>query len=240
MSDIQIHSGEASATVTTDGGWLTTFEVAGMPVLFPLTTVGDKKRGGSHVCVPNFGPGGDSGLPQHGFGRTAQWQIAKQADNRVVLSLKEVPADYAGLELRLTYELSDTGIEMTLQAENSGDTPLQLAPAFHPYFNNAGGSEVMVDEKTYNVEQLSDMVSLPNTPQSLRTSAVQCQVTSQELPDWVLWTDGLAEYDYICLEPTRSGYSFTDDVAKQPDVLAPAAGAEWSMKIEVQEESQGL
>ena len=73
--NITLHTGTTTATITTDGAYITSLADERGDVFYPLqqlaTSDGARKtRGGCHVCLPNFGPGGASGLAQHGFGRS--------------------------------------------------------------------------------------------------------------------------------------------------------------------------
>lgn len=140
MSDlVHLQQGEWMATVDPHGAWLTTLQRAGQDILFPQTELrqpdgGSKVRGGAHVCYPNFGPGGVSGLAQHGFGRTSDWTVMNSGPELVELLLVTTEAGYADVDTRLTYQLSVGGLIATLELHNTGTTPIPIAPGFHPYF----------------------------------------------------------------------------------------------------------
>ena len=61
--NITLHTGTTAATITTDGAYITSLTDEHGDVFYPLQQLtapdgGRKTRGGCHVCLPNFGPGG--------------------------------------------------------------------------------------------------------------------------------------------------------------------------------------
>ena len=51
-------------SVDETGAYITElYDVDGNQILFPRTMIGEKLRGGSHVCFPYFGPDGAGILP---------------------------------------------------------------------------------------------------------------------------------------------------------------------------------
>ena len=47
-----------------------------------------KKRGGCHVCLPQFGPAGKSNLDQHGFARDMEWEVLEEEEGYIILLLE--------------------------------------------------------------------------------------------------------------------------------------------------------
>src|SRR5437764_1001842 len=99
---VTLRLGDLEAEIFLKGAWLSRFEQSGMPLLFPrqsyeLPDGTTKVRGGCHICLPNFGPGGESGLPQHGFARDEEWQCHTQSASEVVLGLTVRSGQYVGL-----------------------------------------------------------------------------------------------------------------------------------------------
>lgn len=234
---IALRQGDISATVDSQGAWLTQLQIAGHDVLFPRQTFtlpdgSTKLRGGSHVCFPNFGPGGTSGLPQHGFARVQEWRVAAQsaAETELVLGLSE--GDYADVEVRIVYKLLDAGITMTLQVVNGSRNALPICPAFHPYFATAA-TESAVDGQRYRHPDLSEAVFLGGPVSELSSGGRQFGLRQQNLPQWVLWTDALG--GYVCLEPTAVGNGFEDGTALQ---LQPGSGWSGSLTIRINERKE--
>ena len=88
--DIELYNGATKAIISTKGGYVTNLANDEGDILFPKRTLKDaegneKTRGGSHACLPNFGPGGASGLEQHGYGRTSDWRVVERSETRVEL-----------------------------------------------------------------------------------------------------------------------------------------------------------
>ena len=212
--NITLHTGTTTATITTSGAYITSLADEHGDVFYPLqqltTSDGERKtRGGCHVCLPNFGPGGASGLAQHGFGRTSQWQVMEQASNRVELMLQGGDA-YAGLESRLVYTVAEHHLAMQLTLANVGKEELLVAPAFHPYF--AYDSALVLDGQSLtDLAPLADTIFVDGPTHQLATGRRTITLQSEELPRWAIWTDELGPY--LCIEPTHSGNSFADNPA---------------------------
>lgn len=208
--EIEIWSGTTKAIIDPQGAYLTNLSDDLGDIIFPKriikNEIGEKKtRGGCHVCLPNFGPGGESGLPQHGFARDMAWEVTDSTDSSVLLTLKNGQEGYDALESVLTYQLSDKGLLVTLEATNNGDMPLRVAPAFHPYFY-AQGNEVMINGAPIKKADLVDTVFEQGDEQTVMQGNRLLTLTADNLPLWALWTDELGQY--VCIEPTFDGYAF--------------------------------
>ncbi|MDR0398036.1 MAG: hypothetical protein LBH36_02535 [Candidatus Nomurabacteria bacterium] len=149
-----LKAGAATAEVDSQGAYITSWRVGERQVLFPRTELKNEKgelktRGGCHVCLPNFDNGDKYGLPHHGYGRLVQWKVVSQSPSSAVLELdgssEQVPERYKSLSARLIYTLEDAKLTMLLWVKNGGEEPLEVDPAFHPYFLN--------DAPLYSMEQ---------------------------------------------------------------------------------------
>lgn len=225
MDAIELWNGSTKALIDLEGAWLTNLSDDRGDILFPkrMLTAPDgtkKARGGCHVCLPNFGPGGDSGLPQHGFGRLAVWEMASKTENKVILMLSGGAKGYEALQSRLTYELSDTSIKITLDLINNGEAELRVAPAFHPYFAlQADEAHVKVDGRRMDLDELGGTVFEEGDIKELATSRRHFRLESSSLPTWAIWTDHLAQY--ACVEPTLGGYTFLDGKPASAELIHP-------------------
>lgn len=223
MDTIELWNGSTRALIDPQGAWLTNLSDERGDILFPRRTLtapdGAKKvRGGCHVCLPNFGPGGESGLPQHGFGRVASWEVNKQSQSAVSLALDGGAANYEALKSTLTYELSDVALIMTLTLQNNGTAPLRVASAFHPYFALASDEvRVTVDGQAIDLADTADTLFEPGRTKILQTRRRSLQMTSEGLSTWAIWTDLLAPY--VCVEPTFGGYTFLDSEPREAELL---------------------
>ncbi len=230
--EIELFAGDARAIISPQGGYVTNLSDARGDILFPKRTLtngaGEQKvRGGAHVCYPNFGPGGASGLGQHGFARTSNWNIKETSDTSATLSL-DGQGDYRALQATLRYDIQDGVFTSALTIRNTGDVPVAVSPAFHPYFWHQPGTELVVDEERVVPEDLEGTVFIDGDTHHLQLGPRQLTVRSSNLPRWAEWTDQLGSY--VCVEPTQSGYAFAEDIARA-DELAPAEMREYRYEI---------
>lgn len=238
MDVIELWSGGTKALVDIEGAWLTNLSDDKGDVLFPKRKLaaldGSKKvRGGSHVCLPNFGPGGLSGQPQHGYGRTSLWTVARQTQAEVTLELPQGSGGYEAMSSTLTYRLEDCSVMMTLKVINNGSERLRVAPGFHPYFRTQDDEgKVIINDQSYDLQDLAGTEFV--TGDSLQVVLERRTVTlmSTELTTWALWTDQLS--GYVCCEPTLGGYRFEADEPQDDEWVEPgqtrtyAATIRWS------------
>ena len=225
--------------VDSRGGRVTTLQdAAGGDILFPLTTINGKLRGGSHVCLPQFGPDAASGeLPQHGYGRDVEWSIDRESAHAVELVMNGGPSEYADLQaaLRYTIEHDAVGQEwfaMELRVQNGGTAPLRVSPGFHPYFAT-GGHDVWLNGEKLDVDHLGDAVFLHDyTHHELTIGDRTIVVESRNLPTWAVWTDNPEQY--ICLEPTAAGNSFLESTNYQHELIAPGEERRYTTRLRTQ------
>jgi D-hexose-6-phosphate mutarotase len=236
--EIELFSGSAKAIIDPQGAWLTNLSDEYGDILYPKRTLktphGDVKvRGGCHVCLPNFGSGGASGLAQHGFGRSALWEIITQTGDTVQLELPPKDGEYEGLEAALLYTLTPRSLKVELKIKNSGTIDLRVAPAFHPYFAiDKGEKDVKVNHKRRELNELNEaefvytagVATLKSTRRKM-----PLKIESPELSVFALWTDQLGEY--VCVEPTLAGFSFLQSKPAGNEIVAAAESRSFAMTI---------
>lgn len=208
------------------------YDVAGRPILFPRTRLGEKLRGGSHVCYPYFGPDRAGLLPQHGFGRTVAWQVEVSADERTVMCRYDEAQHelFAGLSAQLRYHLNATGDELAteLTVTNHSDQPRAVMPGFHPYMA-VDPADVRLNGKQIDVADFEPFRSFPDSAKmTLETAGRTVTVSSGDLTHMIVWTD--AQDNYLCVEPTARGNGF-DASATPHDVLQPGGVVEYRFSI---------
>lgn len=219
---IELRHGDKKAIVDTKGGYLTNYADELGDIIYPkrsiINAAGEPKtRGGCHVCMPNFGPGGTSGLDQHGYGRTSDWNIAESGDTYVVFKL-DGQGDYASMTSFLRYALSDSGLTMTLTLQNQGGDVLEVGPAFHPYF--VTGDHMVLDGESFDMDAYNDMVLSEESPEKIiNTNHRTIVLKSADMPFWAQWSDRLA--DYVCVEPSFGGFTFVTENHRRVDALQP-------------------
>lgn len=236
MDTIELWNGTTKALIDPIGAWLTNLSDDNGAVLYPKRTLvnesGERKqRGGCHVCLPNFGPGGASGQPQHGFGREMIWNIVEAQSAFATLELVGGAAGYEQLVSRLSYTLNPRSLEVLLHLNNTGEAPLRVAPGFHPYFVlNDDEEEVTLNSQSYLTDDLAGTELFPDVREmrlSLRRHAIT--ISSDNLSTWAFWTDKLAEY--VCVEPTFGGNTFLHE-ASEKEWLAPGEERTFAMTIQ--------
>ncbi len=229
---IELRHGDKKAVVDTNGGYLINYADENGDIIYPKRVIttenGEQKtRGGSHVCMPNFGPGGESGQDQHGYGRSSEWNIAESGDNHVEFTL-EGQGDYSDMPAKLRYELTDSGLAMELQLVNNGSSVLEVGPAFHPYFMT--GDHMVVDGESFDMEAYKEMVLSDESDEKLiNTNHRTIMLKSTNMPFWAQWSDRLS--GYFCIEPNYGGFTFVPENHRRTDALQP--GEAKSYKLEV-------
>lgn len=229
---IELRHGDKKAIVDTNGGYLINYADENGDIIYPKRVIStesgeQKTRGGSHVCMPNFGPGGNSGLDQHGYGRTSQWDISESGDNHVVFTL-EGQGGYKDMPARLTYELNDNGLVMELALTNNGGNVLQVGPAFHPYFMT--GDHIVVDGEPFDMEAYKEMILSDESDEKLvNTNRRTIMLKSANMPFWAQWSDRLS--GYFCIEPSFGGFTFVNENHRQTDTLQPAETKTYKLEV---------
>jgi len=138
------HPSGSSADVYLNGAHVTSWIPAGgKEVLFMGKTAafapGDPIRGGIPVVWPQFSNLG--ALPQHGFARKTEWQLAETPDSEEPSSVKLVLTDdhrtgdlwpyHCRTELTVT--IDDKTLQVRLAAFNTGDELFSFTAALHTY-----------------------------------------------------------------------------------------------------------
>jgi galactose mutarotase-like enzyme len=230
---IELSEDSVTATINEQGAWVETLSADDRPVFFPKSelvtaTSETKLRGGMHVCLPNFGPGGESGLAQHGFGRTSSWSVIQQNESSVLLEL-QTSDNNAGLVAELKYTVEQSAFVARLSLTNRGNAPLRVAPGFHPYFTlNPSETTVSVNSESFALSDLAGTEYRNASSAELITSEQRLVLTTENLSTWAIWTDELGSY--VCVEPTFGGNRFLEP--EQPDEqLAPGETKGYTVRI---------
>lgn len=116
------------------------------PVLFPF--VGQVAGGVYRVC------GNEYKMGQHGFARDMEFELLEKSDSSCLFLLKsneETQAKYPyDFELKIGYELTESGIKVIWEVGNPGDKDLHFSIGAHPAFNcvlNETQIEILKDGK---------------------------------------------------------------------------------------------
>ncbi|MBN1981163.1 MAG: D-hexose-6-phosphate mutarotase [Chitinivibrionales bacterium] len=155
-----VSTSSATATVSLYGGQVLKFKPAGCHEVLWVSKKsffekGKAIRGGIPVCWPWFGPHPiDRGLSQHGFVRTAQWEMVEAtysggaSENvRLVLrccSEEMTPKSWPyHCTLNLVVVIGQT-LDVRLETHNLHTTPLVISAGLHSYFTVGDIAQVRV------------------------------------------------------------------------------------------------
>ena len=148
---------KSEAVIDDEGAFINSYKIDECNIFFPRQQIDNSSRGGCHVCLPNFGPGGDTDQAQHGYGRKENWQVDSVSSNKIKLSHIQKEGSYNGLISNIRYEINEDSLEMGLSCENRSSKELRITPGFHPYFNlesNFSGV-VLVDGKEFSATDVA-------------------------------------------------------------------------------------
>lgn len=223
---IELRNKGTKAMVDLKGAWVTHLSDRHGDVLFPKRTLqlrdgsGTKVRGGCHICLPNFGPGGSSGQPQHGFGREQVWVLKDHTAISATLMLEHGYGEYEKLSSAVTYQLTEDSLQCELTLMNKGDKDLRIAPGFHPYFTlTKAETSVIVAHKRELLDELEDTMFTQGARMELTTARRHFVLSSKQLNTWAIWSDQLGSY--VCVEPTLGGYMFLQERPRKEEILPP-------------------
>lgn len=122
-------------------------------------------RGGVPICWPWFGcPDGCEGLPNHGFARTAQWDLVETGSTelgatRLVFRMLENDQIQAQWPHQTSLEMAvviGKHLEMNLKTRNDGSVPVVIGKALHTYFEVSDIRRVRIHglENCYYLDKL--------------------------------------------------------------------------------------
>lgn len=211
------------------GAYVTELSSGDRPILFTRTHIDGKLRGGSHVCLPNFGPDEAGVLAQHGFGRTEDWELVRDQPDVKELVLPRGPGVYADLKSRLRYTLSTSDFTMQLTLHATGTEPLRVAPAFHPYFASPEDEEVYLDGERCDLSQYAGTEYTSGPTHELRIGNRTFVLHSDQLTTWALWTDQAGRY--FCIEPSLIGQSFRHIEPHSSELLPPGEVRSYEFRV---------
>lgn len=112
---------------------------------------GEAIRGGIPVCFPQFS--GLGPLPKHGLVRTATWEVCEQrAGDDYALVRLERRDDEASRALwphpfraEMIIGIEGMRLDLELEIENTGDTPLTFTAALHTYLRVNEVEEIIIE-----------------------------------------------------------------------------------------------
>lgn len=228
---IKLTNDRLNLIANTKGAYIEEFSRDGKDVFFPKfeTEISGKKktRGGSHPCLPSFGPSEINELKDHGYGRDNEWSLVEKSESKAVLNLGG-KCGYEGMDSFISYELYENHLEAEIKMVNNSDKDLLVAPGFHPYFR--AGEDFKVDGVDFSGFNLEDTYFLDASEISFRAENFTIKITSDNFHKFAIWTDFLD--DYRCVEPCYNGKSFVK--GGNPHILKTGETFSARMKINIE------
>lgn len=228
---IELTNDKTRLIADTNGAYITEFTYDGKDVFFPKfeTEIKGKKkiRGGSHPCLPSFGPSEINDLKDHGYGRDNDWEIVEESPEKVLLKLAG-RSGYEEMDSFISYELGENSLIAEIKMVNKSEKDLPVAPGFHPYFRAGENFEVYgLDFGDFNLE---DTYFLDAREVSFKAENFNIKITSENFHKFAIWTDFLD--DYRCVEPCYNGKSFVK--GGDPYILKAGETFKAVMKIDIE------
>lgn len=228
---IELTNDKTKLTADTNGAYIEEFTYGEKDVFFPKfeTEIGGKKktRGGSHPCLPSFGPSEINDLKDHGYGRDNDWEIVEESPEKVILKLAG-SSGYEGMDSFISYDLGKKSLTSEIKMVNNSGKDLPVAPGFHPYFR--AGEDFKVNGLDFGDFNLEDTYFLDAREVSFKAENFDVKITSENFHKFAIWTDFLD--DYRCVEPCYNGKSFVKD--GNPYILKTGETFVAQMKIEIE------
>src|SRR5699024_5653500 len=144
-----------------------------------------KTRGGSHPCLPSFGPSEINDLKDHGNARNRDWDLVEKSDKKVFLSLAG-ECRYEGMDSFISYEVLDDGLAAEIKMVNKSLKGLPVAPGFHPYFKV--GEDFKVEGLDFGDFNLEDTYFLESSEISFKGESFPIRITSENFHKFAIWT----------------------------------------------------
>ena len=228
---VELKNNKTKLMIDTNGAYITEFTHDGKDVFFPKfeTEIKGKKktRGGSHPCLPSFGPSEINDLKDHGYGRDNNWEIDQKSDRKVLLKLAG-SCGYEGMDSFITYDLGEKSLLAEIKMVNNSSKDLPVAPGFHPYFR--AGEDFKVYGLDFGDFNLEDTYFLDASELSFKAENFDIKITSENFHKFAIWTDFID--DYRCVEPCYNGKSFVK--GGDPYILKAGETFSSKMKIEIE------
>ena len=216
---------------------------------------GSAVRGGIPVCFPQYGTRG--ALPNHGFARTSEWEVADTREGKdfaaVALKLSDNEATRASawphrFEARLEVLVSGRRLDLEFKARNPGDEPIRFTFALHSYQRVRDISRVRLEGlqglryfdaiKGADAEETAPELAIGEETNRIYFNATQArrlsephralEISGENLPDVVVWNPWEKTAANIADLPDADyRHMICVEVAAVDAPVELAAGAEW-------------
>lgn len=196
--------------ININGAFIDEFCFGEKNIFYPRFTVDidriQKPRGGMHPCLPQFGVSEINKLMVHGYGRDLVWEIIEEDQNRIILAL-DGHFGYEGMNSLIEYSLDKNKFDVKLTLKNTSNNNFLVAPGFHPYFYY--DNSFFIDGVDLNHDDLRKTIFVKSNEINFRTGENEVKILTDNFNVFAIWSDFIE--NYICIEPTFNGNSFTKE-----------------------------
>jgi len=177
---LEIHNTHAHAKIALQGAHIFEYKAIDKPVLLWCSKKahfekGKAIRGGVPICFPWFGKHEeDSSLPQHGFARTALWEVIEEKEREDGSTLVRLELRHSKESLKLwAHEFSvilevtiGSSLSLSLHINNIGMKPFKVSTALHTYLAISNVDSVLIEglEDTPYYDALTNKISTYDAP----------------------------------------------------------------------------
>lgn len=209
---MQLHAGEATATVLPEAGaTFTRLDHGGRPILVPVPAGADPLRGfhgsflmapwtnrldGGRIAVagvahrmPINRPAEDTAI--HGFLRDMAWDVTETAPGRLVLGCRFDRPPFTGAA-RIEVTLAPDHMALAVSLTNRGGVPTPMGFGWHPYFARPPGTRLSVAARTIFGRDARTLPIAPRPCTGIQGGDAVLDTLDTHLAGW----DGVARIDW--------------------------------------------
>jgi galactose mutarotase-like enzyme len=146
----------------------------------------------------------------------------------VTLVLDKPMPGFEDLQATLTYAYKQTGFEAILKVKNTGEIALRVSPGLHPYFAITGRPEL--NGRVIDTTLTDETEFMQTEVHQLKTGLLDPILSSQDLTTWAVWSG--KSPDYLCVEPTQNGNSFSEKAISASELLEPGQSRQYTFQIQ--------
>lgn len=222
FSTFELKTATSLLGISEHGGYVTDWKMKnGRGEWVDILYIGTElKRTGIPILFPYYGPS-NSGMGQHGFGRNLKWNIINSSETEAILELNDadLPEETKKLypykfKTQIILKLHENSFEYILNVENTGSSPLPIAPGLHPYWAIDHIKKTAVTIENYPEIDLAKIdwdQNPPDTEYDFRNPVtitfpdkkLTIEDQSNKITKLVVWSqpNSAADHDFICFEP---------------------------------------
>ena len=156
---LEVSNRHANAKISLQGAHVFAYKAVNKPALLWCSQKayfeeGKAIRGGVPICFPWFGKHeDDSSLPQHGFARTALWELIEETENEDDSTLVRLQLNHSEASLKVWAHKFTVMLEVTvgstlslaLHIKNLDTKPFKVSSALHTYLTISDINSISIE-----------------------------------------------------------------------------------------------